>query len=167
MTQPRPQLTEIANTPAMAELLDIRISINMAEKTIILVTDVAVKYTTFRLEKPTRLVVEMRPAKSRIPSSPIIMDDDLVDKISVYEFRKADAVRLEIKLKSDARHAVMSRDNGVEIKLIPMEEKKDPAELARRLMEAEAEVARLTSENEELKALLARQNEKLREKKER
>ncbi|MDH5637576.1 MAG: AMIN domain-containing protein [Nitrospinota bacterium] len=153
------------NAPVMAELLDIKISMNLAEKTIILVTNVPVKYTTFRLEKPTRLVVEMRPAKSRIPSAPITMDDELVDKISVYEFRKADAVRLEITLKSDARHAVVSRDNGVEIKLIPMEEKKDPAKLARRLMEAEAEVARLTSENEELKVLLKLQNEKLRERK--
>jgi len=157
-----PGLSAAVNAAAIAELLDIKIAMNLTEKTIILVTDTAVKYTTFQLEKPMRLVVEMRPAKSRIPASPIIMDDELVDKISVYEFSKAEAVRLEITLKGNARHAVVSRDNGVEIKLIPVDEKKDPAELAHRLMEAEAEVARLTAENEELKALLKRQNEKAR-----
>jgi len=167
MAEPKASPPVVEKTDEVAELQDIKSAMNLSEKTIILVTNIPVKHTTYMLENPPRLVLELLPARNMIPASPIIIDDDLVDKISLYEFKKAKAVRLEIALKSEAKYAVVARDVGIEVKIIPLSDKKDPALLARRLMEAQAQVEKLSAENAELKALLELQNAKLRENEER
>lgn len=160
---PEPRLPAGQSAPSLAELLDIKSALNLEEKTIILATSAPVKFTSYMLDGPPRLAVEMRQTASMIPSAPIMVDDSLVDKISVHEFKKAGAVRVEIGLKKGAKSAVMTTDGGVEIKLFPAEPSQDPAALAVRLMETEARMATMASENEELKGELDQLSARLRQ----
>ena len=141
-------------SPKLAELYDIRTVLGPEEKTVYLQTGGPVKFNSYPLEAPPRLAVELRQTTSLLPSSPIIVEDNLLAGISVIDFKKAGVTRVEISLKKNVKSAALATGDGVEIRISPVNPAHDTGELASRLMDAEAKMASLIQDNESLKEQL-------------
>lgn len=122
---------------------DIRTDLAGEKKNILIKASAPFKYITYMLEKPRRLAIEISGAQSALPTSSIMVDDNIIKHITALEFKEAGAVRIEIWLTRPMMYDLTEEKSDLAISLIPYEEKNDPAAMAERLILTHENVIRL------------------------
>jgi len=139
-----------------ATLDDITIGMENGATVVKLSGSAPFKYISYKLEKPSRLAIEIPKMKSGLHSSRIIPDDnDLIGLINVIYFERADTLRVEIHMKRGFSHDFIMDAARLTLRINGIDEDKDPKILAARLDRALSRIEELTAENDELKSRLA------------
>ncbi len=139
-----------------ATLDEITIGQENGARAVKLAGSVPFRYISYKLEKPSRLAIEIPKMRSALQSSRIIPDDDdLIGLINVIYFERADTLRVEIHMKRGFRHDFIMDAAKLTVRIDGIDEDKDPQILVARLNRALSRIEELTEENDELKSRLA------------
>ncbi|MBI4665064.1 MAG: nuclear transport factor 2 family protein [Nitrospinae bacterium] len=130
-------------------LTDVK-SFTSQDKTMIRFTgETPIKYYAYRMDNPIRLAVEMDNMGFSLASPLVIVNDALVEKVSVFSFEKAGKTRAEILMKQPYT-CDMEKDGASLYITIRQDTTSDTA----MLFEAKKTITQLTEEIEKLRLIL-------------
>ncbi len=152
--QPAGEL-EISAVPEQVLLTDIKSDFTGEAKVVRIKASAPFQYITYMFDNPRRLAVEMEKMSNSLPTSSIMVDDSLIKRISVIDFKEAGSVRVEIWLSRLAKYDLSLDQAELAVSFTPFDEKSDPSLMAERLIESEARIDTLKKEIAGLKDQLS------------
>ena len=135
--RPAPDAGTAQANKGPSSLKDIASNLKGDAKFLWLNADKPFEYTTYMLDHPHRLVIEIAGMTNSMPVSSILFDDDLLARISVVEFKKADSMRVEISLKHKPEYNLSLDGSILTVIFTPLDGEHDSEALAGRLIMAQ------------------------------
>jgi len=119
--QPAPARAAAPEPPAPAPGCQVTAVAISADAVVSLRTNTAVKPTSFRIDNPDRIAVDLPGCLALFPNEQMIqkLDHPLVTRVRTSQFQQnPDIVRVVIDLRAPARHELQTSGQGVDIRIL-------------------------------------------------
>ncbi len=147
--------------PDDLKLVDVQSEIDNEVKVVKVVANAPFNYIVYMLEMPRRLAIELPDMANGLDTSLIKSKGDLISKINVVEFEKANALRLEIYLRHPVFYDLTETGASASLAIIKSDVGGDVEALTTKLKEKTRQIKKLAVENKKLKERVRELEDKL------
>ena len=137
--------------PEDLTLIGVQSEVDNDVKVVRVIASAPFNYVVYLLEMPRRLAIELPDMKNGLQTSSININGDLISKISVVEFEKANTLRLEIYLNGPIYYDLTETGASASLAIIKSNVSTDMEVLTSKLKEKTRQIRMLAVENKKLK----------------